>query len=438
MRSKRYVTMLDPFQNRYGKVFTVTLLLPVLVSDILWVACILAALGGTMNIILGLSSTISIIISAAVSIVYTFLGGLYSVAYTDIIQLCFIFISLWLCVPFMILSPAVTGISQTLPLNQSYEHAWIGHLELADAGKWVDEMLLLALGGLSYQALYQRILSAASSAQAQITCFAAAGTVFIMGIPSVVIGVMAAAVDWNQTTYGLPTPFERGDAGKILPLALQHLTPTWVAVLGIGSVAAAVMSSMDSALLSSASMFTQNIYKTTLRKKASERELQWVIRISVLLVGLAGTSLAFGDNSVAALWILSGDLLYCVIFPKLVCVLHFQRANTYGAICGFVVGLLLRGLSGEPVLGIPPLLLYPGCREENEQIRQCFPYRTVAMLSSLISIMAVSWLLDLIFHRQLIPESWDFLHVFKKKNKVDEDETPDPCEEMNQVLNTKF
>ena len=47
-----------------------------------------------MSIILGLSSTLSIIISAAVSIIYTFLGGLYSVAYTDIIQLSFIFVSL--------------------------------------------------------------------------------------------------------------------------------------------------------------------------------------------------------------------------------------------------------------------------------------------------------------------------------------------------------
>lgn len=47
-----------------------------------------------MSIILGLSSDLSIIISAAVSIIYTFLGGLYSVAYTDIIQLCFIFVSL--------------------------------------------------------------------------------------------------------------------------------------------------------------------------------------------------------------------------------------------------------------------------------------------------------------------------------------------------------
>lgn len=54
-------------------------------------------------------------------------------------------------------------------------------------------MLLQALGGLSYQALYQRVLSAASSTQAQITCYAAAVTVFIMGIPSVVIGVVAAS-----------------------------------------------------------------------------------------------------------------------------------------------------------------------------------------------------------------------------------------------------
>ncbi|XP_038124688.1 high-affinity choline transporter 1 isoform X1 [Cyprinodon tularosa] len=439
MRSKRYVTMLDPFEKRYGRAFTVTLLLPALISDILWVACILAALGGTMSIILGLSSTISIIISAAVSIVYTFLGGLYSVAYTDIIQLCFVFISLWLCVPFMVLSPAVTAISHTLPINQSHDHPWVGQLELADLGKWIDDFLLLALGGLSYQAVYQRILSASSSAQAQITCFAAAVTVFIMGIPSVVIGVMAAAADWNQTDYGLPPPFERGDAGKILPLSLQHLTPTWVAVLGIGSVAAAVMSSMDSALLSSASMFTQNIYKTTLRKKASERELQWVIRICVLVVGLAGMGLAFGDDSVAAFWYLSGDLLYCVIFPQLVCVLHVQYANTYGAITGFVVGLLLRVLGGEPVLGIPPLLLYPGWREENNRIIQYFPYRTVVMLASLVSIVGVSWLLDVIFDRQLVPESWDFLQVFKKKYETEEqDKESEASEEMNQDHNTKF
>ncbi|XP_018519915.1 high affinity choline transporter 1 [Lates calcarifer] len=438
MRSKRYVTMLDPFQHRYGNMFTATLLLPALVSDILWVACILAALGGTMSIILGLSSALSIVISAAVSITYTFLGGLYSVAYTDIIQLSFIFVSMWLCIPFLALSPAVTDNSPTAHLNQTNSHSWLGELELANAGKWADEMLLLALGGLAYQALYQRILSAASSAQAQVTCFAAAGTVFIMGVPSVIIGAVAATADWNQTAYGLPPPFERGEAGKILPLVLQYLTPTWVSVLGIGSVAAAVMSSMDSVLLSSASMFTQNIYKTTLRKQASEQELQWVIRVSLLLVGLAGTGLAFGGDSVFAFWLVSGDLLYCLIFPQLVCVLHLRCANTYGAISGYVAGLLLRLVSGEPSLGIPPLLLYPGWKEENGVITQYFPHRTVSMLSSAICVITVSWLVDLGFCHQLIPHSWDLLGVFEERKEAEVEEVPVPHEEKSSILNTKF
>ncbi|XP_037624672.1 high affinity choline transporter 1-like [Sebastes umbrosus] len=438
MRSKRYVTMLDPFQHRYGNMFTATLLLPALVSDILWVACILAALGGTMSIILGLSSALSIIISAAVSIIYTFLGGLYSVAYTDIIQLSFIFISLWLCVPFLILSPAVADFSQAVHFNQTAGNSWVGELKLEDAGKWADEMLLLALGGLAYQALYQRILSAASSAQAQVTCFAAAGTVFVMGIPSVIIGAVASSADWNQTAYGLPPPFERGEAGKILPLALHYLTPTWLSVLGIGAVAAAVMSSMDSVLLSSASMFTQNIYKTTLRKQASEQELQRVIRVSVLLVGLAGTGLAFGDDSVFGLWLVSGDLLYCVVLPQLVCVLHFSWANSYGAISGYLVGLLLRGMSGEPLLGIPPLILYPGWREVDGVITQYFPHRTLAMLSSMICVISVSCLVELGFCHQLIPHSWDVLGAFEEKKEAEGEEVPVPLDEKNSILNTKL
>ncbi|XP_033997086.1 high-affinity choline transporter 1-like isoform X2 [Trematomus bernacchii] len=438
MRSKRYVTMLDPFQHRYGNMLTATLLLPALMSDILWVACILAALGGTMSVILGLSSALSIVISAGVSITYTFLGGFYSVAYTDIIQLSFIFVSLWLCIPFLLLSPAVADVSHTINLNQTIGTSWVGELKLEDAGKWADEMLLLALGGLAYQALYQRILSAASSTQAQVTCFAAAGSVFIMGIPSVIIGAVASTADWNQTAYGLPPPFERGEAGKILPLALQHLTPTWLSVLGIGSVAAAVMSSMDSVLLSSASMFTQNIYKTTLRKQASERELQWVIRISVLVVGLAGTGLAFGDDSVFGLWLVSGDLLYCVLFPQLICVLHCGFANSYGAFSGFTVGLLLRALSGEPLLGIPAVILYPGWREVDGVIVQYFPFRTLAMLASLTGVIAVSWLVQLGFYHKLIPQSWDLLGAFEEKKKAQEEEVPVPLEEKNNILNTKL
>ena len=50
-----------------------------------------------MSVVLELPYTLCIWISAAVVIIYTLLGGLYSVAYTDIIQLVLIFISLVSC-----------------------------------------------------------------------------------------------------------------------------------------------------------------------------------------------------------------------------------------------------------------------------------------------------------------------------------------------------
>lgn len=172
--------------------------------------------------------------------------------------------------------------------------------------------------------------------------------------------------------------------------------------------------------------------------QASERELQWVIKVSVLIVGLAGMGLAFGGTSVLALWLMSGDLLYCVIFPQLVCVLHFPYTNIYGAISGFLSGFLLRLLSGEPLLAIPAALLYPGWKEENGIISQRFPYRTVAMLSSLITIIMVSYLIEVIFSRHLIPQSWDVLGGLQSKKQTEEENQPNNTDDRKLTFSTNL
>ncbi|KAJ8337327.1 hypothetical protein SKAU_G00385470 [Synaphobranchus kaupii] len=142
MRDKEYVTMMDPFQLKYGDTLACTLLIPVLMADMLWIACIMRSLDGTMGIILDVSSFYSVFISAAVAIIYTLLGGMFSVAYTDVIQLSLIFINLWVCVPFLMVNPASTDITLTA-FNGTFQAPWVGTLEPEDVGLWLDDFLVL-------------------------------------------------------------------------------------------------------------------------------------------------------------------------------------------------------------------------------------------------------------------------------------------------------
>ncbi|XP_072240326.1 high affinity choline transporter 1-like isoform X2 [Leuresthes tenuis] len=371
-----------------------------------------------MSVILDLPYVYSIIISSVVAMVYTLLGGLYSVAYTDVIQLILIFVSLWVCVPFLLTNPHSVDISLTA-YNETFQAPWVGTVELDEAGKWFDDFMLLALGGLAYQAFYQRILSASSYTQAQVTCFASSGFCLVLGIPSVLVGAVAASTDWNSTAYGLPTPYENNQAGSILPIALQYLTPAYISVIGIGAVAAAVMSSMDSALLSSASLFSSNIYKNIIRKQASDNEMQWVIRISVVVVGLAGTALTFLDSSVLVFWLVGVDMSYTIMFPQLVCVLFFKVSNGYGASVGYILGFVMRVLSGEPLIGLPPAIRFPGCRPDKEgKLTQFFPFRTTIMVTSLLSILLISWLTSIIFNKGLLSDKWDVFDIKRKERQT--------------------
>lgn len=72
--------------------------------------------------------------------------------------------------------------------------------------------------------------------------------------------VSSYASDWNVTSYGSPSPYERGEAAMALPIILLHLTPTAVFVVAMGAIAGAAMSSTDSCLLAATSIFTTNIY----------------------------------------------------------------------------------------------------------------------------------------------------------------------------------
>ncbi|XP_055493467.1 high-affinity choline transporter 1-like [Leucoraja erinacea] len=389
MRQHKYVTMLDPFQQQYGNRIASLIFIPAVIGEIFWSAAILAALGTTSSVMLDLDRNLSMAISASVAMLYTLLGGLYSVAYTDIVQLGCIFFGLWLCVPFTMLNHAVTSIKITA-IEEVHQKPWLGKIDEIFIGKWIDDLLLMVLGGIPWQAYFQRVLASSSVKSAQILSIAGAFGGCIMGIPSVLIGSVAASTDWNQTSYGSTSPFEKGEAAMILPIVLRHLCPPYISLFGTGAIAAAVMSSTDSSLLSSSSMFTHNIYRRILRPKASDREVMYVMKSTVLVVTVLATVLALFTSTIYGLYALSADIVYVVIFPQLVCVLYAPCVNRFGFVTGVLTGALLRMAGGEPLFDLPPLIYYPGGHFQDDYYVQTFPHKTFAMLFSLIITVVLS------------------------------------------------
>lgn len=428
MRSRGYVTMLDPFQQLYGKRMGGLLFIPALMGEIFWSAAILSALGATLSVIVDINIKMSVVISALIAIFYTLVGGLYSVAYTDVVQLFCIFVGLWISVPFALTNPAVSDITVTA-VKQVYQSPWRGSVSKSDTWVWIDNFCLLMLGGIPWQVYFQRVLSASSATYAQVLSFLAAFGCLVMAVPSVLIGAIGASTDWNQTTYGGVTPKEKNEADMILPIVLQHLCPPFVSFFGLGAVSAAVMSSADSSILSASSMFARNIYQLAFRQSASDREIVWVMRFTIFIFGGLATVMALVTGTVYGLWYLSSDLVYVIIFPQLLSVLFVKGTNTYGSVAAYFFGLVLRIGGGEPYLQLPPFIYYPGWTTEKllnhmtgemeEIVIQKFPFKTVSMLASFAGNVAFSYLAKYLFESGKLSHKYDFLDAVVSKHSAE-------------------
>lgn len=386
MRGLRLTTLLDLFERRYGKRVAALLYVPALLGEVFWGAAILAALGTAISTILAIPFVTSIWISTAVAVLYTLVGGLWAVAYTDVLQLACI--AAGLCVA---LAYAMGDATTVGTLWEAYRS---GHMETARwlppaesfqgqspwGWLWLDSALLLIFGGIPWQVYFQRVLACKDERSAMNLSILAGIGCLVMAVPAAMIGMVGATADWASVGVA-----NAPDAPLVLPYVLKYLTSPWVGTIGLAAVIAAVMSSVDSSILSASSMFAWNVYRPILRPNAGDSETQWAMRAAICLVGTACALLAVRVNSVYALWILCADLVYVLLFPQLVCALYVKKTNAIGAMVGCATGFVLRVGGGEPLLGLESWIPYPW---QTPDI--LFPFRTFAMVSNLATTLLVS------------------------------------------------
>src|ERR1041385_4858277 len=119
MRRLGFHTLIDPFESRFGKHWAAVLFLPAMLAEVFWSAELLVAIGSSFDVILGIHLTSAILLAALVVTIYTMMGGLWSVAYTDAFQLGLVALGLLIALPYVLNS---TGGFQSTVTSYTAAH----------------------------------------------------------------------------------------------------------------------------------------------------------------------------------------------------------------------------------------------------------------------------------------------------------------------------
>jgi solute carrier family 5 (high affinity choline transporter), member 7 len=358
MRRHGFTTLIDPLEMRFGARWAAVLFLPALAGELFWSAELLVAVGATFGVLLDMPIVTAILLAAIVTTSYTMLGGMWSVAYTDVVQLGLVAIGLAVALPFVL-----DGAGGLLHAWGAYRQArpdgaglvpplspvtdlWAGGARSA----WWDTTLMLVLGGIPWNSYFQRVLACRTPGDAVRHSYIAGVLTIGLTLPPALMGLGAFSYPWaaDLTARLEATP---ADA---LPLLLATAVPPGVGLLGLAAIVGAVTSSFSASILSAGAMFSWNCLRRLVWPSLSLRQMRLAIRASIVGFGILATLLAIEVQSVQALWFFTSDLVFVLLFPQLVFALFDSKANRTGSIVAFTISAVLRLSGGETLLAIPP------------------------------------------------------------------------------------
>jgi SSS family solute:Na+ symporter len=238
--------------------------------------------------LLGINITTLILVLGALTIVYTLLGGFAAVIWTDVVQSVVLFFGGLLCL-YLLLSQMPGGWQQ-LSATASVEHKFaLGEMDLnfAIQGFWVILIFGIVenLKNFSVDQNYiQRFLSAPSEHEAK-------KSLWLGGLLYIPVSALFFMIGTALFVYYLNVPADNlpEKADQVFPYFIVHELPVGLVGLVIAGVLAAGMSTLDSSLNSSATVWTIDFYRRLLNPQASDHKQVRVIRLTTALIGVVAT-----------------------------------------------------------------------------------------------------------------------------------------------------
>jgi Na+/proline symporter len=333
------LTLPDFYYRRFGKGPEAMSSGLLMISFTILVAGNFAATGYILSTVLEIDLTWAILIGAIVVLGYTYAGGLFSSAYTDIFQIYLAIAAFWAAFLFFYGGYGGVEFAEILGATPTGYLDFSGLTEIGN-GALINWAAIAALGFGDIVALdfMERVFAAKSPKTARNGAFMGGGLTLLTVIPTSMMGIIAL--------YLITDP--NFDPFLALPTIAIHHVPYPIGAALLMGVLGASMSTANGGLLAISSVISRNIIQRDIlrgiKKKPGmeDKKLLLTTRIATIPMMIAAFILASQLPQPGIYLVVAFDIVFAGALAPLTLGLFWKKANMPAAIASLVAGTALR------------------------------------------------------------------------------------------------
>ena len=330
----RLLTIGDFYRRRYGQGIEVFASTVISLSYLGWVAAQITALGLVLEVLTqGLLSTADgMLVGTLVVLIYTALGGMWSIALADLFQMTVMVLGLMVIAVLAGQSAggagAVWAEAQHRDLLRFFPEgdltAWLA---------WLAAAITLMIGSIPQQDVFQRVMAARDERTARLGPIIGGSAYMVFAAVPIFLGLAAMMVVPTAETLLAE------DAEQLIPTLVLSTMPLALQVLFFGALLSAIMSTASATLLAPTTTFVENILMNLVPAVARHR-LQ-VLRWTLVLFALAVLIYARAMEGTPIYDLVGKAYQFPVVgaFWPLALGLYWAKASREGALCSIAAGL---------------------------------------------------------------------------------------------------
>ena len=313
------------------------------------------ALGLLLQAMLGWSFTISVLVSAAIVLAYTWTGGLKSAIYNEVLQF-FLIVAGFAPLAYMAVTQAGGWQGMAARVPEVMTHSWKHTTAAADNPMGIEIFGLVAGLGFVLSFGYwctdflvvQRAMAARSMSAARRTPVLAAIPKMLMPFIVIVPGIAALALTQMGGDYALPVKGTSFDYDQAMTTLMAKFYGPGLMGLGVTALFASFMSGMAGNVTAFNTVFTYDLYQSYIRPGAPDAHYLKVGRFTTVWgigLSIATAYLAQQFNNIMDFLQLVFGFVNAPLFATFLLGMFWKRATGHGAFTGLLAGTTAAALT---------------------------------------------------------------------------------------------